>query len=306
MPLHPLQMAEKHLFKGIAAIEPHQVGNAQQPLVVLGQELCLLVIQHLDTVFDAPQENVGGMQFVPGILLDPGRLQQAFQHVERAAATQVRIAATSDELLGLDEELDLADPSPAQFHIVPGDRNLAVALVHVDLALDRLDVGDGRKVQILAPDEGDDLVQEGLAGRDVAGTGARLDQRGPFPVLTERLVIGQCGRHGHGERRGARIRTQAQVGAEDIALGGPLLHDLHKPARHAHEFDRRFRGRGDWRHRRIVEHDQVDVRGVIELHRAMLAHGENDETAVRFRIVRVSRLEFPLGSQIVEAKTGGG
>ena len=49
-----------------------------------------------------------------------------------------------------------------------------MALVGVDLALDRMNVGDGREIEIFAPDIGLQLLQEGLARRDVAGDGRAL------------------------------------------------------------------------------------------------------------------------------------
>ena len=43
------------------------------------------------------------------------------------AAAQLGIAAAGDQLLGLDEELDLADAAAAELDVVAGDRDLAVA-----------------------------------------------------------------------------------------------------------------------------------------------------------------------------------
>ena len=68
-------------------------------------------------------------------------------------------AAAGDQLLGLDEELDLADAAAAELDVVAGDGDLLVAAMGVDLALDRVDVGDGREVEILAPDEGRELAR---------------------------------------------------------------------------------------------------------------------------------------------------
>ena len=102
---------------------------------------------------------------------------------------QLRIAAAGDQLLGLDEELDLADAAAAELDVVAGDGDLLVAAMIVDLALDRMDVGDRGEVEVFPPDIGRQLGEEGLAGRDVAGDRARLDQRGALPVLAEALVV---------------------------------------------------------------------------------------------------------------------
>ena len=90
------------------------------------------------------------------------------------AAAQLRMAAAGDELLGLHEELDLADAAAAELDVVALDRDVLVAAIGVDLPLHRLDVGDRGEVEILAPDERRQLAQDRLAGRDVAGAGRAL------------------------------------------------------------------------------------------------------------------------------------
>ena len=82
---------------------------------------------------------------------------------------QLRLAAAGDQLLRLHEELDLANAAAAELDVVAGDRDLAEAAEGVDLPLHGVDVGDGGEVEVLAPDERRQLVQERLAGRDVAG-----------------------------------------------------------------------------------------------------------------------------------------
>ena len=64
------------------------------------------------------------------------------------------MAAAGDELLGLHEELDLADAAAAELDVVALDRDLAMAAIGVDLPLHAVDVGDGGEVEIFAPDEG--------------------------------------------------------------------------------------------------------------------------------------------------------
>ena len=55
-----------------------------------------------------------------------------------------------------------------------GNGNLAMAAMIVDLALDRMDVGDGREIEIFPPDIGRQLREEGIARRLVAGDGRAL------------------------------------------------------------------------------------------------------------------------------------
>jgi hypothetical protein len=46
-------------------------------------------------------------------------LDQTLQHLQRGAAAQGRIAAAGDQLLGLDEEFDLADAAAAELDVGP-------------------------------------------------------------------------------------------------------------------------------------------------------------------------------------------
>ena len=149
------------------------------------------------------------------------------QHVQRARAPRrSRAAAAEDQLLGLHEKLDLADAAAPQFDVMAGDRDLGMALGRVNLPLHRMDVGDGRVIEIFAPDEGGHLAEEVEAQRKIARHRARLDHGGALPVLAERLVIMPRGveRDGGGGRAG--IGPQAQVDAQHIAVAGALLQQL--------------------------------------------------------------------------------
>ena len=151
-------------------------------------------------------------------------------------------------------------------------------LVGVDLPLDGVDVGDGGEIQVAAPDEGADLAQEMLAERAVAGHRPRLDHRRAFPILAHALVVGDGGVHGDGQRRRRRVRAQAEIGAENVALGGALLQQPHQVAR-----DPDIAGAGAVLvvgcRVRVVEQHEVDIRGVVQLPRAELAHAEHEKAA---------------------------
>ena len=187
------------------------------------------------------------------------------------------IAAAQDQLLGLGEELDLADAAAAELDVVARDLDGAAAAMGVDLALDRMDVVDGREVEMLAPDVGRQVGQEGLADGEVAGDGVRLDHGRALPVLADALVVELGGLHRHGERRRARVGPQPEVGAEDVAVGRGLRHQLHQHARAAHEVPRQLLVAGERRRVAVVEQDEVDVAGIVELAGAELAHAEHGE-----------------------------
>ena len=140
------------------------------------------------------------------------------EHVERARAAHRWAAAAEDELLGLDEELDLADAAAAELEVVARHRHQLVAARGVNLPLHRMDVGDGGVIEILAPDERRELGEKARAEVEIAGGRPRLDHRRAFPVLAERLVISDCAGDRQRDRRRRRIGPEAKVNAEDVTV----------------------------------------------------------------------------------------
>ena len=179
------------------------------------------------------QKAVGVRELVARLVGDPALVAQGRQHVEGAPAAQSRAPAAEDELLRLDEELDLADAAASELDVVARDGDLVVPAHGVDLPLHRMDVGDGREVEIFAPDEGPQILQKALAERDIARDGPRLDERGALPVLADGFVIGVGGGQRHRGRRRAGIGPQAVIDAVHVAVGGALLQQARELLRDA-------------------------------------------------------------------------
>src|SRR5205814_1137636 len=99
---------------------------------------------------------------------------QRTQGLAGAAQPQRRIASAENQLLGLDEKLDFADAASPQLHVVAEDFHGAAAAIGIDLAFDRMDVVDGREVQVLAPDVRRQLVEEGSPDGNIPGYGMGL------------------------------------------------------------------------------------------------------------------------------------
>ena len=193
------------------------------------------------------------------------------------------MAARGDKLLGLREEFDIADAATPELDVVARDRDLAVALMGMHAPLHGVDVGDGREVEIFAPDEGRELAQELFARVDIAGNDARLDQGGALPVLAEAFVVGEACVGGERDLRRPRVRAKPQIRAEHITVAGMLLEETHQLARQPHEEGRRLDA---WREPGlvgVVEDDDVDVARIIELVPAELAHGDDEIAAWRCR-----------------------
>ena len=119
--------------------------EALDALALGRQHLRLLVVDHLQPVLDRAQEAIGRLHVVAGGLVDPAVLGQLVERGERVAVAQMRIAPAGDQLLGLGEELDLADAAAAELDIVALDRDLAVPAIGVDLPLHGVHVGDARR-----------------------------------------------------------------------------------------------------------------------------------------------------------------
>jgi hypothetical protein len=66
-------------------------------------------------------------------------------------------------LLGLDEELDLANAAASELDVVARDRDLVVPPHGVDLPLHGMHVGDGGEVEVFAPDERAQVREEAFA-----------------------------------------------------------------------------------------------------------------------------------------------
>src|ERR1700678_870867 len=99
--------------------------------------------------------------------------------------------AAGDQLLGLREELDLADAAAADLDIVALDRDLALAAKRLHLPFHVVHVAKGSEIQMLAPDERRDVGDQRLAGRGVAGARPRLDHGRALPGPPLALVIMQ-------------------------------------------------------------------------------------------------------------------
>src|SRR5262249_8579566 len=151
-----------------------------------------------------------------------------------------RVPSGGDQLLGLDEEFDLANATPSEFYVVALDRDLAMASIGMDLLLHFMDIRNRGVIEIFAPDEWREIAEKLFAGGDVAGAGSCLDQRRALPVLAATLVIIECG-GGRNRNLGRRpIRAQSQIDAEDVTIRGTRLQDFDQIAGKANEKRRRL------------------------------------------------------------------
>ena len=299
-------MFEQDGREGIAVRVAEEAREGLDRFPLIRQRVGLLVGDHLQAVLDLAQEAIRLGKIARGVAADPAALREIVERRQRLAPAQFGMAPARDQLLRLHEELDLADAAAAELDVVAFDRDLVVALVGGHLALHRVHVGDRAVVEILAPDERRDLLQERLAEREIAGARPRLDHRGAFPVLSGAFVIVQRRRHRDRDVRRGGIGAQPQVGAEHVAVAGALLHQLHDAARDADVERAGLDAVGERGGGFVVKHDDVDIARIVELERAHLAHGEHGVARALLRLLRIAQLELALRGGAAQQKAHGG
>ncbi len=110
---------------------------------------------------------------------------------------------------------------------------------------------------------------------EVAGDGARLEQRLELPGARPALVVALVAGEGAGQRAGLALGPQCRVDRPDGALAGLLRADPHEVAG---ELGGDLEGDvGVDAVRRLVHEDHVDVGDVVELVAAALAHRDHGQ-----------------------------
>jgi len=153
----------------------------------------------------------------------------------------------------------------------------AHALVRADLQPHVVRVLDGGEVEVAAPDEGRQILQKPRARRQIARRRARLDIGRALPRPADALVIGLGGVHAQADGGGAGVGPQPQVGAKDIALRRDLGNQLDDAPHRLHHPRLDLRQIAAFPARVVEQADQVDVGGIVQLARALLAHGDDHE-----------------------------
>ncbi len=289
----------QRLFKsgaGIAA-EP---GEPVKVLVMGGQPLGLFIADHLDAVLDAAQEAIGFRQIDRSGLRNPAILAKRIEHRQRALAPQIGASSAVDELLGLDEELDLADAPTPDLHVMAKDGDGFMSFNRIDLPLHRMNIGNGSIIEVLAPNERRQILEKPLSGRNIAGDRAGLDHRRAFPVLPHGFVIGVGRIDRHNDRRRAWIRPEPEIDAVNVSVSIAILKEPDQRLDHPHGQFIGIARRLERRRFGIEKNGQIDVGGIIEFARAVLAECEHEHTQSIDRIVRILRGNLAIGDGVAK------
>ena len=180
------------------------------------------------------------------------------------------------------------ESAAAALEIEAGAEALPLRIMIADQPGDRLGLADRAEIERAAPDEGMDRLEEIAAERAIAGGLAGANEGGPLPRQRGGFVIADRRIDRQGDRSHIRRRPKPQVDAKGIAFLGPFLKQLDKPLP---DPERRLAGilaRAPRQRFRVVEKDEIDVGGIIELVSAQLAERDHGEAAGR-------RVGGPLG-----------
>ncbi len=230
-----------------------------------GQGVGLLLVAELQAVLDRAQEDVGVAQ-LPGVvgfdIAAAGELRQGF---ERRRRPDARVLTPVDELQQLYGELDVADPAAPAFQL-PVAQSSPLNL-GFGAGLHGSHLAHGVGIEHVGPYERPGERQEPFRQRRVAGHRPGLDERLELPRAGPPLVPRGVPVDGPGQRAGASLGAQIGVGAEHRPVSGGLRHDRQDPTGAPFGVVSVA----------VVDEQDVDVAGVVELASAELAHPDHGE-----------------------------
>ena len=145
---------------------------------------------------------------------------------------------------------------------------------------------DRGKIQMPAPDKWCQTIQKCLPCGQITRTGSRLDIGRAFPGSAKTFIVSFSSFAGQTYRRDRWIRSQPQIGSKHISLarqfGQQACQSPCNPHEHRTRFGKIFRLETGF----IKEADQINVRRIIQLMRAHLAHRQCKITARTCGIIR--------------------
>jgi len=279
MPLHGFAVS---LQLGVERRPVGVVRHARHALAVFGafrQGVRLLVLEVLQPVLGAAQEPVGLAQLAHGGRGQQLALLQPRQRLERRAHGEPGVAPPAHELQRLRDELDLADATGAELHVLG---ELAPRHLPSHLGVQTPHRGERGVVEVLAiherPHDGGELLVRRPA------QGARLDPRVALPLAALRDEIGLERLEAGRERSGVAVGPQPHVHAK----GESVLRDLGEQADEPAARALQALGVGAVG----VGEDEVDVGGDVELAAAELAHGHDHQVWLAHPLERRRDLEL--------------
>ena len=281
-------MGVKRVQERAHAGAAHAGGQPGQVVVAGGQGVRLLVVEVLGAVFDPAQKHISLAQRIGGGLWHELGARQPRQGVQRGPGAQFGELPAAHHLQQLHGELDLADAAAREFHVVGAARVAGGALgrVFADLAVQDAQRIEHAVVEVLAEHERQHQGTQ-CAGAAVAHTDARcnhaaLEPGKTFPLAALHQEVGFQRTGGDRAWPGISVGPQRQIDAKHLAVFGhftdrvvDVLDRLGEVLVVADAVAAVFVAGGLAVF--VVDVDQIDVAGDVELARAEFAHADHPE-----------------------------
>ena len=255
-------------------VKPHHERNARLVQLAVGQHLGLAIGNRLNRVLGVAQKFIAFAQFTDHSGRQIALPLQNAQHFEQRALLQAQVSPPVNQLEGLSNEFDLANPARPQLDVVGhafAPHFLLNQLLHGAQRFNR------RKIEIAPVHERAQQIEQLRAHDLIACHHAGLDHRVTLPVAALVLVILLQRIEAQHQRPGRAIRTQTHVDAEYKTVDGHGVQRFNQALAQPNEellIVQRALGADRFAPFGVGE-DQVDVRRQVQLHRPELAHAQN-------------------------------
>ena len=267
----------------------HALGDELAVARGLGQRMGLRIVEILEPMLEATQEDICGGELRYGGLGElPARAERG-QHLERGARAQARIAPAADQLEALRDELDLANAARPELDVAG---EVAARDLLPDLRMELAHRVDRPEIEVLPEHERlRDLCELGTHPFVAPGDHARLDPRVPLPLAPLRDEVLLEPIEARRERSRVAPRAQPHVDPEHLAVGRHVGEGADDPLAELHEeLVVRQPARG-LALVRVGEHE-IDVGGDVQLAAAELAHPDDQQVLGARRARRCAVLRF--------------
>ena len=247
----------------------------------------MLVIQILNAVLDAAQKVVSPRHCVGGFLRHQTGAGHALQRIDRGPGAQFGKLPAAHHLQHLHGEFNLADAATRHLHIVGALGVACAALdgVFADLPVQHAQRVEHVVVQVAAEHKGQHRAAQRL--RRAAGDAvlrcdhAAFEPGKTLPLAALHLKIFFQRAEGNRRRAGAAIGPQRQIDAKDKAVFGGVANqavhrlDLTRKVFVVGDFSAPVAGAPGGFAVVVIDVDQVDVAGDVQLACTELAHADH-------------------------------
>ncbi len=187
-----------------------------------GELLGLPVLVQLHPVFDAPQEDVGGFQFLNNLLAKQLELKQTIQAPQGIRFIELWVAPAIDELQRLHQKLHFANTTRPQLHVELFPPEPVAGALGSNPVAHGAQLIEGLEVKKPAEDKRPNFPQESQAQRPLAGHRPGLEEHLPLPGLTVFQIVIRSRSIGGDQRAVLTMGPQAMVHQEDAVPFGAL------------------------------------------------------------------------------------